>query len=839
MLEAIKHQLEELKADFPNLAVEQSQFEFRNVIGKGGFGEVYRAFDKVSKKLCAVKQIFSERLEGNKMRRYIAEIRTMAMCDNMFLVPLVGFTPHPPYCVVTEFMPNGALDKYIRKRDEIFQCPLSGTQLTIIAIGIAHGMRHLHKQGVIHRDLKAANILLDENYYPRICDFGIARFQDIGAGKGMTQKIGTPNYMAPELIVSNVYDNKVDVYSYAMILYEMNECVRAFKGLKLNDLFTKVINNGLRPSFTEHTPEPMRELIQKCWSQNPDERPTFDEIYEIFTSGSVEFFECDGDEIKKFVEEIEKDESVRGPVREKKRVEMAGREETSESEQEEEEEEEPAEEEDIYESPSYVEEDKRRGNVSSSSELSVDTLGKVPTKELKPLVKALCAEVTLPHVGKFLDLAGKRFIDEASFDVKFMLLKSIGGLMERGVGFIREVANHEFMSLLPVTEEGMIDACIDIYKPIFTKCPELLDDRHIMNISTLLQRRPTKMFCLFSLFVRVFSKLGENAWCMIDLLYQVRKSVMGTGSGKFLLSLFYYLLVHSKKYANSRGSHIRAVFVEYLYSADKGAVACAYNGLIMLDMVKDQSVEISVLCEHLRDGLLWKYAVMFMAKLNQITNPTAELVRGLIKRASESRVSMLVLMKVAETMRGGDLLMNNPKWMCLGQQFPKEAYRILLMLFVDKRRQKPLSTLHAFPFVMQAAIELRDDALLATIPALIRRSVEDSGFVQRLNESGFIRTYNDVVKEKDNTVTYQQFFVVMKHLAEIDYAPDFLLCCSTMTSAMNRQDLLEQALSVFAAMAAHTECVTYFRRIGLIKYLQDIKRYPQYSELVRDVLDQL
>ena len=219
MSSSYKRKLQEFSVKMKQLVVDLDDFDYGDVVGKGGFGEVRRAIDKKTGRECAVKTIFSERLEGSRLRRYIGEIETLAQCNNMFLVPFIGFTPNPPYTIVTEFMPNGALDRYVRRKPGV--APLSGTQLTAIAIGIAHGMKHIHSKGIIHRDLKAANVLLDSRLFPRIIDFGIARFEEHGRS-GMTVKIGTPNYMAPELIQSSDYDNKVDVYAYAMILYEMN-----------------------------------------------------------------------------------------------------------------------------------------------------------------------------------------------------------------------------------------------------------------------------------------------------------------------------------------------------------------------------------------------------------------------------------------------------------------------------------------------------------------------------------------------------------------------------------------------------------------------------------------
>jgi serine/threonine protein kinase len=87
-------------------------------------------------------------------------------------------------------------------------------------MGIAHGMAHVHSLGIIHRDLKPANILLDQDFLPRICDFGISLF-DGDESASMARKVGTPRFMAPELMTLAKYGNKIDVYSYGMLLRDV------------------------------------------------------------------------------------------------------------------------------------------------------------------------------------------------------------------------------------------------------------------------------------------------------------------------------------------------------------------------------------------------------------------------------------------------------------------------------------------------------------------------------------------------------------------------------------------------------------------------------------------
>jgi serine/threonine protein kinase len=184
-----------------------------------------------------------------------------------------------PYCIVTTFIPNASLFNALREDPKSLK--LNGTELTFIAYGIAQGMAHLHSLGLTHRDLKSQNILIDASKSPIICDFGSSRFhnpsQDLKTGE-----IGTPNYMAPEFIRADSYTAKVDVYSYAMILWEMLSRDIPFGNMVSAQVICQVLIHNKRPQIPPQTPEALVELIKFGWDTDPSVRPDFSAIVERF-----------------------------------------------------------------------------------------------------------------------------------------------------------------------------------------------------------------------------------------------------------------------------------------------------------------------------------------------------------------------------------------------------------------------------------------------------------------------------------------------------------------------------------------------------------------------------
>ena len=273
--------LAELARHIPNGVVRIEEFDKKQEIGSGGFGRVFRAVHRKTGVEVAIKELFMDNcLDEAYVRDYAHEIEMLWRCRYPFVLALYGFTMCDPYCIIMPYVCHGSLWDYVKA--ERPRGRLDGTQKTLIAIGIAYGMSHLHKANIVHRDLKSMNILLDGRMLPFICDFGIARTCE-GKNTMMTRECGTPYWMAPEQIESHHYDCKVDVYSYAMILYEMLCEEVPFAGMDAVSVM-RCVAHGQRPKLPNKE-KGVCSLISVCWSENPKKRPSFSRIYKKLMKG--------------------------------------------------------------------------------------------------------------------------------------------------------------------------------------------------------------------------------------------------------------------------------------------------------------------------------------------------------------------------------------------------------------------------------------------------------------------------------------------------------------------------------------------------------------------------
>ncbi|KAL9394603.1 hypothetical protein Peur_013888 [Populus x canadensis] len=239
-------------------------------IASGSCGDLYRGV--YFGEDVAIKILRSEQLNGTQEEEFAQEVTILREVQHRNVVRFVGAcTKFPHLCIVTEFMHGGSLYDYLHKNHNVLKLP----QLLNFAIDVCKGMEYLHQNNIIHRDLKTANLLMDTQNVVKVADFGVARFQNQGGV--MTAETGTYRWMAPEVINHQPYDQKADIFSFAIVLWELVTAKIPYDSMTPLQAALGV-RQGLRPDLPHSAHPKLLDLMQRCWETVPDRRPSFSEI---------------------------------------------------------------------------------------------------------------------------------------------------------------------------------------------------------------------------------------------------------------------------------------------------------------------------------------------------------------------------------------------------------------------------------------------------------------------------------------------------------------------------------------------------------------------------------
>ncbi|XP_050383720.1 serine/threonine-protein kinase STY17-like [Argentina anserina] len=254
--------------------IDTKQLKFENKVGSGSFGDLYRG--TYCSQEVAIKILKPERVNAEMLKDFSQEVYILRKIRHKNVVQFIGACTQPPnICIVTEFMSRGSVYDFLHKQKGVFKLP----SLLKVAIDVSKGMNYLHQNNIVHRDLKTANLLMDEHEVVKVADFGVARVQ---AQSGvMTAETGTYRWMAPEVIEHKPYDHKADVFSFGIVLWELLTGQLPYSFLTPLQAAVGVVQKALRPTIPKNTNPKFAELLERCWQQDPIQRPDFSEIVEI------------------------------------------------------------------------------------------------------------------------------------------------------------------------------------------------------------------------------------------------------------------------------------------------------------------------------------------------------------------------------------------------------------------------------------------------------------------------------------------------------------------------------------------------------------------------------
>lgn len=281
---------------FRELSKATDNFASQNLLRKCGLGRVYKGCLQNTSEIVAVKQLDRNGLQGNK--EFHVEIKNLSLLHHPNLVNLVGYCADGDQrLLVYEFLPGGCLEDHLLDLTPD-KTPLTWSMRMKIATGAAKGMEYLHDKAsppMVYRDLKCSNVLLDNEYNPKLSDFGLAKLGPVVSDPHVSSRVmGTYGYCAPEYVTSGQLTLKSDVYSFGVLLLEIISGKRASDSsvpmneqslvtwaqpiLKDKKRYTELVDPLLKNDYSVAAMNQAIAVTSMCLQEEPAVRPLIGDV---------------------------------------------------------------------------------------------------------------------------------------------------------------------------------------------------------------------------------------------------------------------------------------------------------------------------------------------------------------------------------------------------------------------------------------------------------------------------------------------------------------------------------------------------------------------------------
>lgn len=803
--------LEKLKEDLSDFLIDRDNYIKGEELGHGGYGVVYLCIDKQTNEQVAIKELHLETLKGKQLKSFCREIRVLAVASHPFLVRFIGFTTEPPYWIVTEYASSGSLFHKLHKKNNAANVEqLTGSSKTQIAMGIAGGMARLHELNVIHRDLKTLNVLLDSKFLPKICDYGIARFLGDNETGLVTKKVGTPAWMAPELFQESVYTNKVDVYSYGIMLWEMLSGNVPYKGKKPAEVMQSVVMRDERPPLSPLAPNKLKNLIIMCWNKDAKMRPTFAKIYELFASKTIKFPDTDDTAIQAIISITNK----------------------------------------------WKFKNMQQEELLKSQALGSNKFMSVPKSNV-------CQQVfemqDMKEVYQFMVTINEKNCSDFYKSVKQMVLKYIVG-KKCSNDIILNSALFEVLRLilndkncmkvfikeghykgLPFEVESLQDITFSIMIAIVEQAPKILDSAFITMLEdqNIISKQGMKISRIISTCVDSYNDDSLN-WDLTNVLLMNYDLFITLGCAKPLINTAYKLFL-IPSFKEARGQYCLSIFTACLTNKDEEIVELAYQALINIQ-APIIPLDSSVIANHIKSITMKNKALTLLCYSKPI-EVTTNLLETLLEEnfSSSSKLASYAFLSICQYEDVSPSIINvQHKWLVSNPESNIVfAIQILLVLIQFESNQRDLINLIGMPKFLTDALSILDISVFLAIRIIINKLAINAGFVSKLQQNNFIKFLIKYSMDADDEDCYWAVLEIFDRFSAFPFCPDwteFIPKCLYFLKVQFYSKLNYQALNFIfscsktikgAKRLKEEECLIYIETYSL--------KNPQSLDIVRQI----
>ena len=808
--------------------VNLDDFEMGKCIGEGAFGKVYRGLHRPTQRDCAVKILIVQKLEGRDKLDFIREISVLAECNDFCLLPFIGWSAAPTYSIITEFVSNGSLFNALRKKEG--SPNLTPTNKTIIMYGIAYGMLFLHQKGVIHRDLKSLNILLDENLYPKVCDFGLSRI--VGEEQAlMTQDIGTPHWMAPELFESTDYTNKVDVYAYGMLLWELITGASPYRGKTAIQIAVAVCQHQERPALPNTISHDMRRFIDACWHQYPKKRPTFSKIVKVFEKKGVYFPDTDMNLVDLFLERIREFNNPGIPLSKIPNMPLSKIPNSSMNSQ-------------LPVSSRLSSQPKSRSSRSGSiSENNINLILKIDDPNYKTNFKNILNLLKPDNILDFYRALIPIFNNNNNTSdlILTFLLKQLYILILNNSNYLDIFIKSELFLSLPNNRRSTASDILNILYLIFSKNPLYFNDKIIEYFSPLTDLFPNKVLKILHMLSLQLNNLSNN-WIIFNSILNLSPRFLTGSSSIQYIQLLWMLMSYFPQFIQEKFSEVQSILINSLNQNSIPLAEISFSLLCILSqsniLVPNEIIHKCLITQGFENS-----ALSYLLFHRTIFQPDEQIINDLINN-SNKQISLLLLLSFSSKIENYNFFFpnNEGKWLIDGRMNFQNSFKILLNFFKFSQLILFLIKIPQFNNWLSSILEFQIEIYFDFSSILIYKLINSQDFILQLKSVNFFKIYIDfLIKIQTESIILTSLYSIDSLLRKY-YIDEFNFLIPFLIKLLSKVDNLTlPALSTLTCLSQHKESLLFIKQYNeltlIINHYEQFNTFKPYIDILKSNLN--
>ena len=767
-------------------------FECGKPIGEGAFAKVYSGIHKATGIDVAVKLLFAQKLEEEDKVDFLRETSVMAQVSDLFVLPFLGWTATQPYAIITQLAPNGSLFNALRGKPGSPE--MTPTLKTKLMIGIAKGMLALHKKKIIHRDLKSLNVLLDERCFPKICDFGLSIIDSEVAMK--TREIGTPHWMAPELFETTDYTNKVDVYAYGVLMWEILTESTPYKGMSGNQIAVAVCQHGERPPFPRGTPKLIQQFIRECWHQIPSKRPSFKQIVNLLEKRTVVFPGTDMDELDFFFQQIKEDEELR---KQGKGIGVRP-----------------------LGNPLFIakmtqglDQGGQKSNEANPSELS-NPLYNNYQQNFKLCIKLF----TYPEsIKQFFELLVPAVVNDPGSEITNFILTQCLKLVTKEDYIFNAFYSSKLFGSLTVNKKETSSAIFNLLNYFFSKRPEAIDGDMLSYYSPLTPFAPHKMLKLLMFNLERFGDFA-NGWEVSNMLMYISPTMIRSNVGDKYIRFIMKMLNHPQFKQQYIKSCIR-IIIAAIQQENPETCNTAYAALIQLN---DGSISISpdVITKSLTIDGCEKGALAYLLKTTNIRlNPTMIDRLFTLAEGSKEAFALILLFSQRPDSFTSFFPDYNAPWLVDGRLSLEHSVQVMAGIMCNKDYRRYVSAVSQVPKWLSLLAQSMKSSTIGFTTLMIAKIGITEDLLNKLNNVGFFKKFVEGFNLLKDDQLLQNTIVLIDGCSRIMNIEDFSaldpllmrIALKDQTASRNNDRLYIGAISALSMRSLHKEGAIHLKSL--------------------------